>query len=105
MLFVETSLFTRLLPQYLTDDEYREFQAFIVENPDTGDLIRGSGGIRKVRWAAKGKGKRGGVRIIYYWQRTDAHIYLMTIYAKNEMTDLSPAEIAVLKSIVEAWNR
>lgn len=105
MLFVETSLFTKLLPQYLTDDEYREFQVFIVENPDAGDVIRGSGGIRKVRWAAKGKGKRGGVRIIYYWQRADGHIYLMTLYAKNEMADLSPAEIAVLRSMVEAWSR
>ncbi|WP_306537114.1 type II toxin-antitoxin system RelE/ParE family toxin [Geobacter sp.] len=105
MLFVETSLFTKLLPGYLTDDEYREFQAFVAETPDAGDVIRGSGGIRKIRWAAKGKGKRGGVRIIYSWQRADSHIYLITLYAKNEMEDLSPAEIAALKNMVEAWNR
>lgn len=105
MLFIETSLFTRLLPQYLSDDEFREFQAFIVENPDTGDVIKGSGGIRKVRWGAKGKGKRGGVRIIYYWQRSDSHIYLITIYAKNEIADLTPAEIAAIRSMVETWNR
>lgn len=105
MLFVETTLFTKLLPDYLSDDEYREFQAFIAENPDTGDVIKGSGGIRKVRWTAKGKGKRGGVRIIYYWQRSESHIYLITVYAKNEMADLSPAETAALKRMVEAWNK
>lgn len=105
MLFIETSLFTKLLPDYLSDDEYREFQAFIAENPETGDVIKGSGGIRKVRWTAKGKGKRGGVRIIYFWQRADSHIYLITLYAKNEMADLSPAETAALKKMVEAWNK
>ena len=105
MLFVETSLFTKLLPEYLSDDEYREFQAFIAENPDSGDVIKGSGGIRKIRWTAKGKGKRGGVRIIYYWQRTESNIYLITVYAKNEMADLSPAETAALKRMVEAWNK
>jgi mRNA-degrading endonuclease RelE of RelBE toxin-antitoxin system len=105
MLFVETSLFTRLLPHYLTDDEFHEFQALIVENPEAGDVIRGSGGVRKVRWGAKGKGKRGGVRIIYYWQRADGHIYLITIYAKNEVSDLTPAEITAIKCMVEAWNR
>ncbi len=93
----------RYLPSYLADDEYREFQAFITENPDAGDIIRGSGGIRKVRWTAKDK--RGGVRVIYYWQRADSHIYLITLYAKNEMAGLSPAEIAALKRIVEAWNQ
>ena len=105
MLFVETSLFSKLLPQYLTNEEYREFQAFVLENPDRGDIIRGSGGIRKIRWAAKGKGKRGGVRIIYYWHRADSHIYLLALYVKNEIADLSSAEIAALKSMVEAWDR
>ena len=105
MLFAETAHFTRLLPGYLSDDEYREFQDYIIEHPEAGDIIKGSGGIRKIRWGAKGKGKRGGVRIIYYWQRPDSHIYLITLYAKNELADLTPGEIAALKKMVEAWNR
>lgn len=105
MLFVETAHFTKLLPGYLSDDEYREFQDYIIEHPEAGDIIKGSGGIRKLRWAAKGKGKRGGVRIIYYWQRPESHIYLITLYAKNELADLAPGEIAALKNMVEAWNR
>ncbi len=105
MLFIETALFTRLLPRYLSDDEYRKFQDFIIEHPGAGDIIKGAGGIRKLRWGAKGKGKRGGVRIIYYWQRLDSHIFLITLYTKNEVNDLTPGEIAALKNMVEAWNR
>ncbi len=105
MLFIETALFTKLLPQYLTEDEYRQLQDFILGHPESGDIIKGWGGVRKLRWGAKGKGKRGGVRIIYYWQRPDSHIYLITLYAKNEVNDLTPGEIASLKNLVEAWNR
>jgi mRNA-degrading endonuclease RelE of RelBE toxin-antitoxin system len=64
--FIETRLFTRLVLQYLDDDEYHELQKVLMNNPETGDIIPGSGGLRKVRWRAQGRGKRGGYRVIYY---------------------------------------
>lgn len=93
MLFVETSLFTTALARYLSDEEYREFQAHLMAHPDAGALIRGSGGIRKVRWGAGGRGKSGGVRVIYYWAVAAAHIYLLTIYAKSERSDIDKATL------------
>lgn len=88
MLFVETSLFTAQLGRHLGDDAYRELQASLMERPDAGALIRGSGGLRKVRWGARGRGKSGGVRVIYYWATAAAQIYLLTIYGKGERADL-----------------
>jgi hypothetical protein len=104
MVFIETRIFSRHLAGYLSDDEYRELQAFLSSAPAAGDIIKGAGGIRKLRWGAKGKGKRGGVRIIYYWQPAAGRIYLLTLYAKNEMSDLSSAEVEVLRRMVEEWN-
>lgn len=103
MLFVETTIFTRQLPNYLEDEEYQELQEFLMEKPDAGKIIQNTGGLRKLRWAANSHGKRGGVRIIYYWQKTDDQIYLMTIYAKNEAADLSVKEKKALKQILEDW--
>jgi mRNA-degrading endonuclease RelE of RelBE toxin-antitoxin system len=88
MLFVETSLFTAQLARYLSDDDYREFQTHLMAHPDAGVIIRGSGGIRKVRWGARGRGKSGGVRVIYYWATAAAQIYLLTIYGKSERSDI-----------------
>lgn len=88
MLFVETSRFTSELPRYLSDDAYREFQSFLMSHPDSGDIIRGSGGIRKVRWAAKGRGKSGGVRVIDHWAQASEQIYLLTICGKSERDDI-----------------
>jgi len=79
MIFVEMSKFTSLLDAYLNDDEYRALQNYMLENPKAGVILRGSGGIRKLRWAARGKGKSGGVRIIYYWAKQAEHIYLLTL--------------------------
>lgn len=93
MLFVETRLFSGLLPKYLSDEEYRELQAFLMAHPDAGDVIRGSGGIRKVRWAIKGKGKSGGIRAIYYWVKVRDHIYLLTLYGKSERADIDAATL------------
>lgn len=69
MVFVETSLFSRLLGDYLTDEDYRRLQNHLVAHPDAGKVIRASGGMRKVRWQSGGKGKSGGLRVIYYWAR------------------------------------
>jgi len=70
MIFIETSLFTRLLPNYLSDDEYRSLQWHLLEHPEDGNIVRGSGGVRKIRWSQEGKGKKGGVRVIYYWKKS-----------------------------------
>ena len=98
MIFIETTIFTKLLPKYLTDDEYRALQWYLLVYPDTGDLVRGSGGIRKVRWAPEGKGKRGGIRVMYYWKKSDKEIWLLTLYSKSEKTTI-PGHI--LKKIAE----
>lgn len=99
MLFIETSKFTKLLPDYLTDDEYRLLQWFLQQSPEAGDLVRGSGGVRKLRWGKEGKGKRGGIRVIYYWKKSEDEIWMLTIYSKNEQESI-PAHI--LKQIAEA---
>jgi hypothetical protein len=104
MEFVETRLFSKKLPSHLPDDEYRELQAFMLEKPDAGDVIKGSGGVRKLRWKAEGRGKRGGVRIIYYLALADSQFLMLTLYAKNELEDLTSSEIKLLKKIVEEWN-
>ena len=93
MVFVETTLFTKLLGDYLADDEYRQLQAHLIARPDAGVVIRGSGGVRKVRWRTGGKGKSGGVRVIYYWAVSDAQIFFLTLYAKAEKDDLSAADL------------
>lgn len=98
MLFVESRLFSSLLPAYLSDDEYRQFQAFLMAHPDAGDVIRGSGGIRKARWAVKGRGKSGGIRVIYYWVMDMDHIYLLTLYGKSERANI---DVTTLKRIAK----
>ncbi|WP_275348286.1 type II toxin-antitoxin system RelE/ParE family toxin [Xenorhabdus bovienii] len=75
MIFIETSIFTEDCKELLSDDEYREFQQYLADNPAAGDVIQHTGGLRKVRWASRGKGKRGGVRVIYYHKVDASHIY------------------------------
>jgi len=99
MIFIEASTFTKLLPSFLTDDEYRGLQTYLMQKPDAGDLVRGSGGVRKVRWAPDGKGKSGGVRVIYYWKKPDHEIWMLTIYSKSERSTISGH---ILKKIAEA---
>ena len=81
--FVETKLFTGLVQQYLSDDEYLELQVSLIANPDAGDVIRGSGGVRKLRWGVVGRGKRGGIRVIYYLRLQRGQIWMLTLYAKS----------------------
>ena len=96
--FVETKLFTGLLDRYLTDDQYAALQQALIDQPDAGDLVRGSGGVRKIRWGLDGRGKRGGVRVIYYVKARRDEIWMLTLYAKNEEQSI-PAHI--LKKIKE----
>ena len=98
MLFIETSTFTKLIETYLTVDEYLGLQGFLLKSPDAGPIVRGSGGVRKLRWAISGKGKSGGIRVIYYWKQRDDEIWLLTVYGKNEKETI-PGHI--LKQIVE----
>jgi len=82
--FIEAPQFTRLVHKYLTDDEYAALQWALALRPEAGAVIPGSGGIRKLRWAGKGHGKRGGLRVIYYWRNREGQVLLLTLYAKNE---------------------
>ena len=102
MLFIETSRFTRQLPRHLDDDGYAALQAFLSVHSQAGDVIRGTGGVRKIRWAMPGRGKRGGSRIIYYWLTKEEHIYLLTVYAKGAKDDLTAAERDAWRRAVEA---
>lgn len=99
MTFVETKLFTKLVLDYLSDDEYAAMQQFLVENPEAGDVIPASGGVRKLRWGVAGRGKRGGLRVIYFLRRRNDEVWMLTLYAKN-VADNIPAK--VLKKIKEA---
>jgi mRNA-degrading endonuclease RelE of RelBE toxin-antitoxin system len=90
--FIETRLFTRLVQEYLDDDEYRELQKVLMNNPETGNIIPGSGGLRKVRWRAPGRGKRGGYRVIYYARLKQGVILMLTMYPKNVAENI-PAHV------------
>ncbi len=98
MTFIETSLFTRLIYSYLSEEEYAALQFLLAVRPDAGDIVPGSGGVRKLRWGGSGRGKRGGVRVIYYWKTKQDEIWMLTIYAKNEASTIPPN---VLKRIAE----
>ena len=102
MIFIETRLFTKLLSDYLSDDEYRGLQAYLIQKPDAGGIVRSSGGVRKVRWSREGGGKSGGVRVIYYWEKSESEIWMLTIYAKSERATISGPD---LKRIWEAIDR
>jgi len=101
--FVESSIFEKYYSKYLNDEEYLKFQSALLVNPYQGDIIQGTGGIRKIRVGIKGKGKRAGGRVIYYYLDKKSRFYLLTIYAKNEMEDLSSDQKRQLKDFVETW--
>ncbi len=101
MLFVETSEFTKRLRAHLDDGDYATLQAYLSVRPAAGDIIRGSGGIRKIRWRSRGRGKQGGVRVIYFWAAPEDCIYLLTVYSKGVKDDLTHAELAACRKIVE----
>ncbi len=102
-IFVESPIFDNNRQKYLNDGEYLYLQNDLLANPKVGAVIQGTGGLRKVRVSAKGKGKRGGARVIYYYFDNFKRFYLLTIYAKNEVTDLSTGERQQLKIFMEAW--
>jgi hypothetical protein len=103
MEFLEAPAFTRYVSGYLTDDEYRELQNRLAAAPEHGDVIPGTGGFRKLRWTdpRRGKGRRAGLRVIYYYFPGEQQIWLITLYDKNEASDLTPKERQALKSAIE----
>lgn len=101
MEIIETSIFTRQVQQLLTDEEYRLLQIAIIQHPESGDIIPGSGGLRKKRWSLGGKGKRSGTRTIYYWAVARDLVLMLLIYSKNEKDDLTADQLKVLRRIIE----
>ena len=101
MKIIETPIFTKRISSLLIDDEYRNLQNELILNPDKGKIIRGSGGLRKIRYGVSGRGKSGGVRIIYYWIMKRDTILMLLIYPKNEQDNLTPSQLKILKSLVE----
>jgi mRNA-degrading endonuclease RelE of RelBE toxin-antitoxin system len=92
MEFIEATAFTKHVYDYLSEDEYLGLQNFLLQYPESGKVVRGTGGVHKVRWALPGKGKSGGVRVIYYFKRRDDEIWLLTIYSKSEVENI-PAHV------------
>jgi mRNA-degrading endonuclease RelE of RelBE toxin-antitoxin system len=101
MQIIETSIFTRRVAALLSEDEYRALQTALVENAAAGALIVGTGGARKVRWAPRGRGKSGGVRVIYYWANNDGIILMLMIYPKNEQDTLTDSQKRALRDVIE----
>ncbi|HIP27558.1 MAG TPA: type II toxin-antitoxin system RelE/ParE family toxin [Sulfurovum sp.] len=92
MIFIESKIFEKLREKYLNDENYRELQNFLIEQPLSGDVIQGTGGLRKLSWSANGKGKRGGIRTIYLYITEKSHIHFLTLYDKNDVSDLTSDE-------------
>ena len=92
MEFIEATAFTKHIYEYLSEDEYLGLQGFVLQYPEAGKVVPGSGGVRKLRWAMGRKGKSGGVRVIYYFKRREDEIWLLTIYSKSEVENI-PAHI------------
>ena len=101
MVIIETSVFTKRIQQLMSDDLYRELQNTLVAFPEAGEIIQGSAGLRKVRWKTDGKGKRGSVRIIYYFASKENQIFMLLVYAKNEHNDLTKNQLSLLRKVVE----
>lgn len=101
MKFVETSVFTRRIADVLSDDEYRLLQEALLRRPAQGDLIEGTGGVRKLRWREEGRGKRGGLRVIYYWHLEREVFLMLFLYRKSEQKDLTADQKRVLAKVVK----
>ncbi|NMG49186.1 hypothetical protein GO613_13845 [Azoarcus communis] len=101
MEFIETPVFTRLITGLLSDDDYAKLQLQLADRPDSGDVIPGGGGIRKLRYALPGRGKSGGIRVIYYWIKDDGQILMLVAYPKSKKDTLTDAEVALLRELVK----
>ena len=101
MVIIETGHFERIRDQYLTDDQYSLLGWYLARRPEAGSVIPGSGGIRKLRWPSPGGGKRGGLRVLYYWIAPHGQIVMLTVFRKSESKDLTRAEIKSWATVVK----
>jgi len=103
LVFVEAPAFARCRESYLNDLDFRQLQVTLLQDPEGGDVITGTGGLRKLRWSdsRRGKGKRGGLRVLYLYLRDDGEIWFFTLYDKNEVKDLTPREKVLLRKAVD----
>ncbi len=104
MVFIELTPFVAFRSEYWTDEDLRALQSYLLVSPDAGALIRGGSGLRKLRWAAQGRGKRGGARVIYYWHVPNERIYLIYGYVKSEREDLTPQQVKALAELMKDIN-
>lgn len=100
MEIIETPIFTKIVESLLTEEEYRLLQSQLVSFPEFGKLIPGSGGLRKIRWGTETGGKRGGVRVIYYWYMTQETILMLYAYPKGKQDDLTSQQLKALKKLI-----
>ncbi len=98
--FIESDLFTRLVGDYLDDDEYIALQRHLLEHPSAGAIVRNSGGVRKLRWGSRGRGKSGGVRVIYYIH-DETTFWMLTIYRKGEVDSITGRVLRQIKEVME----
>jgi hypothetical protein len=101
MEIIETPIFTRIIQSLIPDELYRELQKTLVLRPDAGNVITGSGGVRKLRWSIPGKGKRGGIRVIYYWYKSQRKILMLYAYSKSQQEDLTTEQLKALRNLLE----
>ncbi|MBC8127519.1 MAG: type II toxin-antitoxin system RelE/ParE family toxin [Gloeobacteraceae cyanobacterium ES-bin-144] len=100
--FIESPVYSEQIDNLLSAEDHRQLQLHLLEQPDRGDVIKGSGGLRKLRWAGAGRGKRGGIRVIYYLWRGDT-VFLIFAYPKNQQENLTPAQTKLLKNLIESY--
>lgn len=103
MIVIETPIFTKLVTDLISDDEYRKLQLALVLRPEAGKIIPGSGGLRKIRWKTGGSGKRGGLRLIYFWDVSEDIIYMLLIYKRSKQEDLTPNQLKTLRNLVKEF--
>ena len=100
--FIESPVYSDQIDDLLSEGDHRQLQMHLLERPDRGDVIKGSGGLRKLRWAGSGRGKRGGIRVIYYLWRGDT-AFLLFAYPKNQQEGLTPVQAKLLKNLIEYY--
>ena len=104
MEFIETTGFSKLRENYFNDSQFKLLQLYLINFPDAGDVTRGSGGVRKLRWRLPGQEKRAGLRVVYYWISKDEQILFLTVYRKTEAADLSQEAIREMRKLVKSWD-
>ncbi len=103
MTIIETPIFTKKIVEYVSDEDYRSLQLTLIERPSAGSVIQGTGGLRKYRWAHEGKGKSGGLRIIYFWDPKHEAIYMLLPFRKSEKKDLTSEQKKILKNVIKEY--